>query len=71
MLTKLRLNLSEKINKQVEKTYKAYKQNKLRKLQQKKSNLVAKEKALLLKLAPIQKEIDTINADIRRLESSL
>lgn len=71
MLTKLRLNLSEKIDRKVEKAYQSYRQSKLKKLDKELTTLIAQEKALLRKLLPLQEKIEAKKQEKTKLQRSL
>ncbi len=71
MLSKLRLNLSEKIDRKVEQTYKKYQSSKVKKLEQEIATLIAQEKALLRKLLPLQEKIETKKQEKTKLQKSL
>lgn len=71
MLSKLRLNLSERIDRKVEQTYKKYKQSKVKKLEQEITTLVAQEKALLRKLLPLQQKIESKKQEKTKLQRNL
>lgn len=71
MLSKLRLNLSERIDRKVEQTYKKYQSSKVKKLEQEIATLVAQEKDLLRKLLPLQKKIETKKQEKTKLQKSL
>jgi predicted nucleic acid-binding Zn-ribbon protein len=71
MLAKLRLNLSEHIDRKVEQTYKKYQSSKVKKLEQEIATLTAQEKALLRKLLPLQEKIETKKQEKTKLQRSL
>lgn len=71
MLTRLRLNFSEKIDRQIEQTYKKYQNSKVKKLEQEIATLVAKEKALLRELLPLQEKIEAKKQEKIKLQRSL
>jgi len=71
MLTKLRLNLSEKINRKVEKAYHNYRQSKLKSLDKELATLIAQEKALFRKLLPLQAKIEAKKQEKTKLQRSL
>jgi predicted nucleic acid-binding Zn-ribbon protein len=71
MLTKLRLNLSEKIDRKVEKAYHNYRQSKLKSLDKELATLIAQEKALLRKLLPLQAKIEAKKQEKTKLQRNL
>jgi predicted aminopeptidase len=71
MLQRLKINLSERIDKQIERTYQRYKQSKLKKIEKDLAALVATERALLRKLQPIQQAIEAKKAEKKTLLDAL
>lgn len=71
MVSRLKLNLSEKINRQVEKAYYSYMRSRLKSLDKEIVTLIAKEKALLRKLLPLQKEIEAKKEEKIKLQRNL
>ena len=71
MLTRLKLNLSEKIDRKVEKAYHNYRQSKLKSLDKELATLIAQEKALLRKLLPLQERIEAKKQEKTKLQRNL
>ncbi len=71
MLNKLKLNLSERIDRQVKKTYQQYKRSKIKALDKEIANLVASEKALLRRLLPLQQRIEAKKQEKTALQKQL
>lgn len=65
MLSRLRFNFSEKIERKIEQAYKKYQSSKVKKLEQEIAALTAQEKALLRKLLPLQEKIETKGSDFK------
>jgi predicted nucleic acid-binding Zn-ribbon protein len=71
MLSRLPLNFSEKTDRQIEQTYKKYQNSKVKKLEQEIATLVAKEKALLRELLPLQEKIEAKKQEKTKLQRNL
>lgn len=71
MLSRLPLNFSEKTDRQIEQTYKKYQNSKVKKLEQEIATLVAKEKALLRELLPLQEKIEAKKQEKIKLQRIL
>jgi predicted nucleic acid-binding Zn-ribbon protein len=66
----MKTKLLSVLDSKVQKYYKAYQQKRVRMLESELTKLVSKQKELLRKLEPINKEIQAKQAEIKRLRSA-